>query len=134
MPVNSNIAVGTIGTIAWDGTNSFHANLLEHNRFAWSFNVVTDLTADTVFTVQSAPPSAADPLVPGAWTNVTETLQCDSTGAAGDATITLPAGLVAGTIVAATIAVRPDKFVRLVATSGDTANVQAVLLRQGPHN
>ena len=97
------------------------------------FEVVTTLTQDTVFEVEAAPASDADNCVPGAWHDVPEVSICDRPAVpAAQSRITLPAGTVAGTVCAGTIPCRPDAFVRVVPTSGDTANVRIVLIRQGP--
>lgn len=133
MAVQSNIAIGTTGTVAWDGTNSFAADIRKHLRFAWSFEVTAAIAVDAVFNVQAAPPSAGNPCVPGAFVAVPEVSICDNIAQPGpQATVTIPAGTPIGTICGGTIPCRPDAFVRLASASGTTASVKAVLLRQGP--
>ena len=132
MPVMSNPCIQNVATVAWDGANAFHDDIRKFVRYGWSFKVTTDLTADTVFTVEIAAPSAADNCAPDAFANQQGIIVCDSPAVAGDATITIPAGTVAGTIVSGTTHCKGAAFVRLAATSGDTADVQAVLVRQGP--
>ena len=134
MPVNSNIAVQTSSTIAWDGTAAFAGDLRTHTRFAWTFEVTTTLAADTVFKFQSAPADVANRCLPGAFTDVDAIPTCDNSIVAGLATVTLPAGTLAGAVCSGTLPCRPDAFIRLAAVSGNTANVKAVLLRQGPIN
>lgn len=131
MPVQANITVGTVGTIAWDGTDTPHEDIRKYNRFGWSFKIVTELTADTTFTFQAAPADEADPCIPGAWEDVDAVPTCDGTIQPGQAMVTLPAGTQPG-VCGGVLPCRPGAFVRLQAGTGDTANVEAVLLRQGP--
>lgn len=131
--MNSNVGIQNEGTIAWNGTTSFARDIRKHVRFGWSFEVVTAIAVDAVFNIQSAPPSDADNCVPGAFVPVPEISICDRPAVAAEqATVIIPAGTPAGTICAGTIPCRPDAFVRLVPASGDTANVRAVMVRQGP--
>lgn len=133
MPVQSNIAVGTTGVVAWDGTTSRPMDITTHTRFAWSFEVLTTLTEDAVFNIEAAPASDSDPCVPGTFEAVPEVATCSGTAEPGpQATVTIPSGTVAGTVCGGTIPCRPNKFVRLTHVSGG-ANVRAVGLRQGPN-
>ena len=128
-----NIAIGTVGTIAWNGVAPFAADIRKHIRFAWSFEVVGPIAADAVFNIEAAPPSDADPCVPGPFEPVPEVSVCDFPAVPGpQATVTIPAGTPVGTVCGGTIPCRPNAFVRLVSASGSTANVRAVMLRQGP--
>lgn len=133
--MNTNIAIQNVATVAWDGTTARAADIRPFTLFAWSFEVTADITTDAVFIVESADPSVADDCVPDTFSNVQDIVLCQSPGntsTAGDATITIPAGTVAGTILGGTIHCRPAAFVRLAADSGDTANVTAVIVRHGP--
>ena len=131
--MNTNVGIQNVGTVAWDGLASRPYDIRKFVRFGFSFEVVTTLTQDTVFEVEAAPASDADNCVPGAWHDVPEVSICDRPAVpAAQSRITLPAGTVAGTVCAGTIPCRPDAFVRVVPTSGDTANVRIVLIRQGP--
>lgn len=130
--MNSNIAIQVAATIAWDGAASFAHSIRDHTLFAWSFEVVGTIAADAVFTVEAADASAADPCVPDAFSAVQEITTCSGAAAGGDTTITIPAGTSVGTICGGTVPCRPGTFVRLVSTSGDTAEVRAVLIRKGP--
>jgi hypothetical protein len=133
MPVQSNIAVGTVGTVAWDGTTARPMDIRKHIRFGWSFEVIGAIAVDAVFNIRSAPPSAEDPCVPGAFAAVPEVSICDSPAEpSAQATVTIPAGTPIGTICGGTIPCRPNAFVQLVSASGTTANVLVVGLRQGP--
>ena len=131
--MNHNIGIQTAGTVAWDGAAAFASDITKWNQFGWSFEVTADIVTDAVFKVQAAPPSAADKCVPGVFEDVPEIAICKEPAAAGAlAQVTIPAGTKAGTECAGTIPCRPNAFVRLASVSGDTANVKAVLLRQGP--
>lgn len=131
--MNSNIGLQTTGLIAWSGTTSFPRSLGTHTRFAFSFEARAAITADAVFHVQSAPPSAADKCLPGTFTDVKEVAVCVAPAVpAGVATITIPAGTLAGAVCSGTLPCKPDEFIQLVPISGDTANVRIVLLLQGP--
>lgn len=131
--MNSNVAIQNVGAISWDGTTSFPRDIRKYTRFAWSFEVTADLAADAVFNIEAAPPSAADPCVPGAFAPVPEVSICDIPAEPGpQATVTIPSGTLAGTICSGTIPCRPNAFVRLTPVSGPTASVKAVLVRQGP--
>jgi len=129
---NTNVGIQSPGVLAWDGLNAYAHSLVEYTNFGWVFEIVNTLIGPTVFTVQSAPPSAADPCVPGIFTDVDEIPTCSFVGTPGVATITLDAGTPAKTLCAATLVRIPDKFVRLVPVSGNTADVRAVLVRTGP--
>lgn len=130
--MNSNPGIQNNATVAWDGTTHRPGDISKHVNFGWSFEVIAALGADTIFKVQSAPPSVGDPCVPGAWTDVQRVPVCMSPLVAGVAQFTLPAGTPIGTVCAGTIPCRPDKFVRLQSVSGEPADVRAVLIRQGP--
>ncbi|UPT53281.1 structural protein [Synechococcus phage Ssp-JY38] len=131
--MNSLVTIQNVGTVAWDGANSYPADIRKFVRFGWSFEVVTDIAVDAVFNIEAAPASDADPCVPGDFEPVPEISICDRPAEAGpQATVTIPAGTVAGTVCAGTIPCRPNAFVRIVPASGDTANVRAVIVRQGP--
>lgn len=133
MPVQANIGIQTAGTVAWDGTAAFEADIRHYIRFGWVFEVTADIVADAVFKVQSAPSSVADPCVPGRFTDAEAIGTCQSPVLEGTAaSVTIPAGTKAGTVCSGTIPCRPGSFVRLASVSGDTADVKAVLLRQGP--
>ena len=131
--MNSNIGVQTVATLAFATATAYSADLRRHVKFGWSFEVISTLGDDTVFSFEAAPPSDADPCVPGAWEPVEEVPTCHGVLTAGEnATVTIPAGTVAGSICAGTLPCKPNAFVRLVAESGDTADVRVVLMRQGP--
>lgn len=131
--MNTNVGIQNVGSVAWDGLVSRAYDIRKFVRFGWSFEVIAALAADTVFEVEAAPASDADPCVPGDWADVPEVSICDLPAVPGaQSLITIPAGTPIGTICAGTIPCRPNAFVRIVPVSGDTADVRAVLIRQGP--
>lgn len=131
--MNSNVGIQNVGTIAWDGTTSYPADIRKFVRFGWSFEVADAIATDAVFNIEAAPASDADNCAPGTFVPVPEISICDRPAVAGDqATVTIPAGTPVGTICAGTIPCRANAFVRITSASGTTANVRAVLVRQGP--
>lgn len=131
--MNNNVAIQSNGVIAWDGTAGRLHKITDYTRFAWAFEVVTDIVTETVFKIVSAPPSAADPCVAGASSDVKAVAICtDPITPAPNAEIKIAAGTKAGTICSGTIPCYPNAFVGLAAVSGDTGNVLAVLIRTGP--
>lgn len=131
--MNANPGIQNVATVAWDGLVSRPYDIRKFVRFGWSAEVIAALGADTVFKVQAAPPSDADPCVPGAWAEVPEVPVCERpANPAPTSTITLPSGTPIGTVCAFTIPCRPNAFVRLVAVSGETADVRVAMIRQGP--
>jgi hypothetical protein len=131
--MQSNVGIQNQGVIVWDGAASYPRDITKHVRFGFVFEIVTTLAADTIFNVQAAPESAADPCLPGTFVPVPEISICDIPAVAGpQASVFLPAGTLAGTICAGTIPCRPNKFVQLVGGGGDVANVRIVMVRQGP--
>lgn len=121
-----------IGLLAWDGISSYARDVSTYEKFAWTLETTGIITVPAVFTVQAAPPSALDPCVPGAFSDVNEVVLCDGGDPSLPSRITIPAGP-AGRVCQASIPCKPNVFVRLVATSGDTANVRAVLVQTAPN-
>jgi len=131
--MNNNVAIQSNGVIAWDGTTARLHKITDYTRFAWAFEVVTDIAVEAVFKVVSAPPSSGDPCVAGASSDVKAVAICtDPVTPAPNAEMRIPVGTKAGTICSATIPCYPNAFVGLAAVSGDTADVRAVLIRTGP--
>ena len=131
--MNANIAIQNVGTIAWDGVNSFPMDIRKFVRFGWSFQVVTALALNTTFRFEYAMPSDADPCVPGPFNLVMAVPTCTGTPLDTDeSTVTLPAGTAAGVVCGGTIPCRNGAFLRLVAVGGNTDRVRIVGLRQGP--
>jgi hypothetical protein len=116
---------------AWDGTTSYPKDVVAYNNFGFSFEVLTTLAADAVFKFQSAPPSAADPCVPGTFTDIVAIARCTTPAVGALETITIPAGTVAGSSCSGTIPCKAGKFVQIVGVSG-AANVFVTMLRSGP--
>lgn len=119
--------------IAWNGTAGNPIDIRQFNWFAWTFEVGTDLTADTIFNVMAHNPLPTDVCAPDAPFPVEEVSICDIPAVPGpQATITLPAGTVAGTLCSGTIPCRPAAFVSLAAAGGDTSFVNAAITLGGP--
>lgn len=132
MPVQKNWAIQNSPRIVWDGVASRPLDIRKHVGFAFAFEVTTTLTADAVFTIQSAPPSDADVCVPGAWEAVPEVATCEGEAVGASSTVTIPAGTTAGTVCSGTIPCRPNAFVRLISASGPTDDVLVAAVLSGP--
>jgi hypothetical protein len=124
--------VQNVASIAWDGTASSPKDVTAFNNFGFSFEVTAAIAADAVFKFQSAPPSAADPCVPGAFTDVVAIARCVTPAVGALETITIPAGTVVGSLCAGSIPCKSGKFLQIVPVSGTTANVKVTMTRQGP--
>jgi hypothetical protein len=127
--MNTNLAASITATIAWDGAAATPTKIAGVSTFAWSFQTTAAIAADAVFGFQYADPSAADPCLPGPWLPVAAVATC-GTDANGNATLTIPAGTAIGSHCSGTLPCAPGAFVRLVAVSGTTASVKAVLLQK----
>jgi hypothetical protein len=131
-----NMGIPNIQNVAlrsWNGLVAFPRDVTNHNKFGWTFEVTADIVVDAVFKFQSAPGSLADPCVPGAFTDIPEVAICKTPAVGALTTVTFPAGTKAGTICAGTIPCRANKFIQMVAVSGNTANVFAMMVLQAPH-
>jgi hypothetical protein len=119
--------------IAWDGTTSYFRDISGFVSFGFVFETRTAIATDAVFNIQYANASDADPCLPDTFQPVEEISICDRPANPGpQATVTIPAGTLAGTICAGTIPCKPGKFILLVSASGDTANVLATMSFYGP--
>jgi hypothetical protein len=132
MPVQKNWAIQNQPRVAWTGAANRPIDIRKFVGFAFAFEVTTDLTADAVFAIESAPPSLADHCVPGAFTSVPEIANCTGEAVGTVSQVTIPNGTKAGTVCTGTIPCRPNAFVRLVAVSGPTNNVLAAAVLSGP--
>jgi hypothetical protein len=130
-----NTALQNTGLLAWDGAAAATIDIRKHIKFAWTFEVMVELTADTIFEVDAAPASDADPCVAGTPYPVQEVLTCVATWGTvpGPQTqIILPAGTPAGSKCSAAIPCKPDAFVLLRGAGGDVSSVRAVAVLSGP--
>src|SRR5262245_61081838 len=101
--MNSNVALQNLPLLAWDGAAAVPRDIRRFVRFAWAFEVTAAIAADAVFNVQSAPPSAGDNCVPGAWVPVPEVSICDDPAVPGpQAAFTIPAGTPIGSVCTGT--------------------------------
>lgn len=133
--MNPNHGIQHSSRVAWDGTTGMPIDIRKHVGFSFSFEVTVDLVADTVFNVMAAPPSDADPCVPGAFVAVPEVLTCVADFGVQplpQATIVLPLGTPAGSICTAALPCRPNAFVALAAAGGSTSSVRATAGLHGP--
>ena len=130
--MNINVASQNQGMIAWTGTAARPIDIRHHVHFAFTFEATADLAADATFKVQAAPPSDADPCLPGTFYDVPETLTCAGWGQVPDPTtgFVIPAGTKKGALCTAALPCRPDAFVQLVGTGA--AGVLGVAVLGGP--
>lgn len=133
MPVQKNWAIQNQPRVAWNGTTSRPIDIRKHVGFAFAFEVIAPLAADTIFELQAAPASAVDRCVPGAFAAIPEIASCAGEDALGSVSrVTIPAGTAVGSVCTGTIPCRPNAFVRIVAVSGDTADVLVAAVLSGP--
>lgn len=137
--MNINVASQNQGLIAWGVAGASNINppidLRHHVNFGFTFYVTADLTADAVFEFVAAPPSDADPCVPGTQHPIEETMTCMATwGAVGStkSEVTIPNGTKKGSICTGTLPCKPDAFIQVEPVSGDTGKVQVVAVLGGP--
>jgi hypothetical protein len=131
--MNINVATQSAGVLVFAGTTSSAVDIRHHVYFAFTFKVTAAIATAAVFEVQAAPPSAGDPCVPGAFVAVPEVPICSSLAVpAVNSRITIPIGTPIGSLCTATLPCRPAAFLKVIAVSGDTANVQVVTTLSGP--
>jgi hypothetical protein len=131
--MNFNYASQHQGVLAWSGTAAAPIDIRRHVGISFTFEVTADLAANAVFNVQSAPPSDADPCLPGTFVAVPEVLTCTAdfgVQALPQATIVIPSGTKKGAICTAGLPCKPDAFVQLASSTG--ASVRAVAILSGP--
>lgn len=125
-----NTATQHQGVLAWSGTAARPIDIRRHNNYSFTFEATADLAADAVFNVQAAPPSDADPCVPGTFADVPEVATCAGGATATKSEITIPTGTKKGQLCVASLPCRPAAFVQLVGTGA--AAVIAVATLSGP--
>jgi|KBSMisStaDraftv2_1062788.scaffolds.fasta_scaffold2295811_1 hypothetical protein len=137
--MNLNIASQHQGLIAWSalaGPVNPGIDIRQHNGFSFTFNVDSDITADAVFEVRSAPPLPTDNCMGDVAnaSDIPEVMMCAMPGqiAAPKSQIIFPVGTKAGTVCTATIPCRPDAFVKVFAVSGDTGRITVIAVLSGP--
>jgi hypothetical protein len=137
--MNINVASQNQGVLAWAGASAQPLNgavdLRQHNNFGLTFQVMVDIAAEAVFEITAAPPSGADPCVPGTFHDVAEVISCAAPWGAVPATeskVSIPAGTKKGAICTATLPCKPDAFIKVNASGGDTGSVQVVVVLGGP--
>jgi hypothetical protein len=133
--MNLNYAAQHQGLLAWAGASGTPIDIRRHVGISFTFETTLDLVADAVFYLRAAPPSDADPCLPGTLVPVPEVLTCiadDNYQPATETTIVIPGGTKKGSICTAGLPCRPDAFVQLVGFSGPTVNIRAVAILSGP--
>lgn len=135
--MNINVASQNQGVLAFAAAAAASppVDIRYHNNFAFTFHILADIAVEAVFEVEAAPPSDPDPCLPGAFHNVEEVLTCRApwgTVPAVDSKIHIPVGAKKGSICTATLPCKPDAFIRVLPTSGDTAKVEVVTVLGGP--
>lgn len=137
--MNLNVAAQSQGVLAWRAITAVNLSppidIRRHNHFAFTFHVVADIVAAAVFEFVAAPPSDADPCLPGTQHPVEEVLTCTAswgTMPTGKTEVTIPAGTKAGSYCTAALPCKPDAFVQVEAVSGDTGKIEVVAILGGP--
>ncbi len=130
-----NYGIQNASALAWDGTAATPVDVRGYNGFSFSLTATADLAADTIFKVQAAPASGADPCLPGTFADVPEVLTCvASWGSVPGPTqeILLPAGTKKGARCTVGVPCPVGPFVQLAAVSGGTATVVGTVGLHGP--
>ena len=132
--MNFNYAAQHQGVLAWDGAASIPVDLRYHVGFAFTFQAIADVGVDTKFKFEAAPPSDADPCLPGVYVPVEEVLTCRSDWGAvpGPAGILIPANTPKGSICTATLPCKPDAFLKVMPDGGEVADVRVIVILAGP--
>jgi hypothetical protein len=137
--MNLNVAAQNQGVLAWRAVAASNINpgidLRHHVNFAFTFQVIDAIAVDAVFEFVAAPPSDADPCVPGPFVDVEEVLTCRAswgTMPAAETKITIPAGTPEGSLCTATLPCKPNAFIKVQPVSGDTGMLHVVAILGGP--
>ena len=130
--MNMNPAIQNTALVAWDGSMGTPRPIDGHVAFGWSFEILDNITTDTVFDVFYHDADPADPCLPGPAQIVEEVPICGQGTLGAPQTITIPAGSLQGSVAAATLPCLPGKFVSLNENDGDTDLVRAVIVLHGP--
>jgi hypothetical protein len=135
--MNINVASQNQGVLAFAAAAAASpaVDIRYHNHFAFTFHVLSDIAVEALFEVNAAPPSDADPCLPGAFVDVEEVLTCRAPWGVVPNTqsrVAIPVGTKAGSICTATLPCKPDAFIKMVPVSGDTAKVEVVVVLGGP--
>jgi hypothetical protein len=137
--MNLNTASQNQGVVAWRAITAVNLNppidLRRHVNFSFTFHVTADIAADAVFEFAAAPPSDADPCLPGTQHPIEEVLLCAASWGlmpANKTELTIPAGTKAGSFCTATLPCKPDAFIQVEPASGDTGKVEVVAILSGP--
>jgi hypothetical protein len=133
--MQTNHGIQTAARQIWDGANAVSADTFNFTGHSFVFYATDDVDVAAVFAVETAPGSGGDPCVAGAFEPLIDIGACDRPVADGtELEITIPAGTLAGTYCSIASPCRGNRHVRLTSVSGDTDNVEAILLMHGPRN
>lgn len=120
-------------TLAWTGSTATAVDLRTHTNFGISFQVIAALGADTIFKFQAAPPSTGDDCVAGTFADVKAVAKCDVPVVTDELyQVVIPAGTPIGTKCSVALDCIPNAFLRLASVSGETADVVAFIVKNGP--
>lgn len=116
------------GLSMWDGVASTVRDLIISQGFHVDFEIAGAIATPAVFEFQEMPGLASNSCAPDVAlaAPVLEGVMCDPSAAATAARITIPAGTTVGSVCSARPTCFTKRFVRVVAISGDTANIRAV--------
>lgn len=116
--------------IIWDGTKTYDVPTQGSNAIGFTFRVTADITADAVLTVQEAKriiDQEAGTCTVGSYTDIKNIDSCWTEATDGAVKITIPIGTKAGSECRANLLCKPEFFIHMVSTSGDTAKVTAAV-------
>jgi hypothetical protein len=133
--MNINVASQNNGILAFSGAAAASPaiDIRQHVNFGFTFHVKAAVVADAIFKVQAAPPSGADPCLPGTFVEVPEVPICNGTAVpAALSQITIPANTPIGAICTATLPCKPDAFIKVLPVSGTTGSIDVVVVLGGP--
>jgi hypothetical protein len=136
--MNLNTASQNNGILAWRAITASNLqpaiDIRRHVNYSFTFEVIDDITVDAVFEFGAAPPSDADPCLPGVWFPIMEVFTCSASWGLvpARAQVIIPAGVKQGAICTAAPSCRPAAFVNVQPKSGDVGMIQVVAILSGP--
>jgi hypothetical protein len=133
--MNLNVASQNNGLVMWTGTAARPIDLRHHVNFSMTIQVNAAIGADTKLQFEWAPPSDADPCLPGAWHPVEEVLTCSARWgevSTDRAEIVIPKDTPVGSICSAALPCKPGAFIRVAPAAGDVGDVTVVAVLSGP--
>lgn len=135
----NHLIVNTDAVLAWDGTTSYPVDVRNHLYVSFDFIATAAVAegASAAFKFQYAPPSDADPCVPGTWEEIPEVVVCRMPAVPSDVSeVILEGPLAVGARCKATIPCPGRGFLQIVGATeeepGAVASFQVIALLQGP--